>query len=135
VEKRQKGFTLIELMIVMVIIMILAALAIPRFMRATARFKQEEAKQTLKQIYVMERAHFQEWDEYVCNGQTASANQSFPEIGIDISKDAKYQYKIKADSNHFTATATTNLDDDATIDTWTIDQTGTLQCTSNDAKY
>ena len=65
-----KGFTLIELMIVVVIIGILAALAIPRFMRSTTKAKQSEAKQILKQIYTMQRAYRQYYDTYACNGQT-----------------------------------------------------------------
>ncbi len=66
----RKGFTLIELMIVVVIIGILAALAIPRFMQATTKSKQSEAKQILKQIYTMQRAYRQMYDTYACNGKT-----------------------------------------------------------------
>ncbi len=69
-HRDSRGFTLIELMIVVVIIGILAALAIPRFMRTTAKAKQSEAKGILKQIYTMQRAYRQYYDVYACNGQT-----------------------------------------------------------------
>lgn len=69
-HRDSKGFTLIELMIVVVIIGILAAMAIPRFMRATTKAKQSEAKQVLKQIYTMQRAYRQQYDTYGCNGKT-----------------------------------------------------------------
>lgn len=68
--RESQGFTLIELMIVVVIIGILAAIAIPRFMTASTKSKQAEAKQILKQIYVMQRAYHQEYDTYACNGKT-----------------------------------------------------------------
>ncbi len=67
---KSTGFTLIELMIVGVIIGVLASLAIPRFMKATTKSKQTEAKMILKQIYVMQRAFKMENDYYCCNGQT-----------------------------------------------------------------
>jgi prepilin-type N-terminal cleavage/methylation domain-containing protein len=69
-HRDSKGFTLIELMIVVVIIAILAALAIPRFMKATSKSKQSEAKLILKQIYTMQRAYRQLYDTYACNGRT-----------------------------------------------------------------
>jgi prepilin-type N-terminal cleavage/methylation domain-containing protein len=69
-HRDSKGFTLIELMIVVVIIGILEALAIPRFMRATTKAKQSEAKQILKQLYTMLRSYRQMYDTYACIGQT-----------------------------------------------------------------
>lgn len=133
-HRSQKGFTLIELMIVVVIIGILAALAIPRFMRATTKSKQSEAKQILKQIYVMQRAYRQENDTYTANAASASAGGSFATLGVDVMSSARYLYEITADSTSFTATAKANLDDDGTVDEWEIDETGQLSCTTNDAE-
>ncbi len=138
-HKSQKGFTLIELMIVVVIIGILAALAIPRFMRATTKSKQSEAKQILKQIYVMEQAYRQEYDTYWGNGisafgSTAAGQVALGRIGVDIGSTARYTYVLAVpDVNHFTATATSGiLDDDATLDVWTMNEQGLLLCTTDD---
>ena len=130
----RKGFTLIELMIVVVIIGILAALAIPRFMKATAKAKQSEAKQLLKQIYTMEHAYRQANNTYGDNGLTSvpGAAFTFPQIGVEIQSSALYAYNIVAAANTFTATATGNIDDDATIDTWTITDAGVLANTIDD---
>ncbi len=49
--KGQKGFTLIELMIVVAIIGILAAIAIPNFVAYQAKSKQSEAKVSLGSIF------------------------------------------------------------------------------------
>jgi len=59
-NKAQKGFTLIELMIVVAIIGILSAVAIPAFMKYIAKSKTTEAKQFVKKIYDGARAYYME---------------------------------------------------------------------------
>ncbi|MFH1303944.1 MAG: prepilin-type N-terminal cleavage/methylation domain-containing protein [Planctomycetota bacterium] len=127
-HNRQKGFTLIELMIVVVIIGILAALAIPRFMQATVKSKQSEVKGILKQIYTMERTYRQQNGVYLA----CANNAAFNAIGVEIPVSALYGYSVALAGTGFTATGTVNLDDDAAMDTWTINDAGTLACTSDD---
>jgi type IV pilus assembly protein PilE len=139
-RKHEKAFTLIELMIVVVIIGVLAAMAIPRFMRTTTKSKQTEAKLILKQIYTMERAYRQERDAYYPgDGSTVVAQPGaiIVPLGVEIAPAVYYSYSITGNGTSFTATAgskaATGLDDDPTLDVWTIDQTGNLTVTTDDA--
>jgi prepilin-type N-terminal cleavage/methylation domain-containing protein len=136
-HNRQRGFTLIELMIVVVIIGILAALAIPRFMAATTKSKQSEAKGILKQIYTMENTYRQQNSSYWGQGTVANAaaQTAFATIGVEIMASARYTYtSTTANATNLLVTATcSDLDDDATVDTWTMNEGGVLVCTSDDA--
>lgn len=64
VMKDSKGFSLIELMIVVAIIGVLAAIAVPNFQKYQAKSRQSEAKSLLTAIYTSNKAWFSEWALY-----------------------------------------------------------------------
>ena len=63
--KKSEGFTLIELMIVVAIIGILAAIAIPNFIRFQLRSKAGEAKLNLVAIRSAEGSYFAEYGSFI----------------------------------------------------------------------
>jgi type IV pilus assembly protein PilA len=147
-KKGKKGFTLIELMIVVAIIGILAAIAIPNFLRFQAKSKQSEAKTNLGGIFTAETSYFAEnnafahlsdvsWAptgttryRYTSGGTTDLGN-----LGISIVA-AAWNGTTPAVANttpaRFTAGAQGNIDTDATQDAWTINDARVLDPRNDD---
>lgn len=83
----QKGFSLVELMIVVAIIGILATVAIPNYQRFQSRAKTSEAKANLSGVYAAEKAYFAEYSIY---------NTRFDAIGFTPEGNLNYRVGFAA---------------------------------------
>ena len=123
--KNQKGFTLIELMIVVAIIGILAAIAIPNFMTFRLKAKTSEAKSNLGSIRTCEEAYKAETDVYYPVGRYpaavavtsqvwTTADTAFSAIGFAPSGRVYYNYLVdNITATGFIAHAYADLDGDS----------------------
>ncbi len=65
ISSQQAGFTLIELLIVVAIIAILAAIAVPNFLEAQTRSKVSAAKNNMRTVSTGLEAYFVDYNHYV----------------------------------------------------------------------
>jgi len=102
----RKGFTLIELMVVVAIIAILAAIAIPQYRNYQFKSKTTEAKVNLGAIKTAEEAYRAENDVYRTASATPSGDPTaqkrdwpstsdFDEIGFRPAGKVYYQYGVQ----------------------------------------
>jgi len=139
----QQGFTLIELMIVVAIIGLLAAIAIPSYLAYQAKSRRSEAKANLGSINKSEMAFKAENNRF----------SAFSEIGWEIiGASQRFTYRTMATDNagnpgavevrapssgpsnenslypaassitSYTATATGNIDNDGGLDEWHVNE-------------
>jgi len=138
IKRALAGFTLVELMIVVVILGILAAVAIPAFTRYVKRSKTSEASGNIAKIYQGEVTYYQSVGDRAqpptfvaatANPGTPSASK-FPAnvaawtaaewaaIGFSLDSAHYYQYSTTASADSFSASAVGNLDGDGAYSTF-----------------
>jgi type IV pilus assembly protein PilA len=149
--KKKEGFTLIELMIVVAIIGILAAIAIPNFLKFQLRSKAGEGKLNLSGIRTAQESYFaetgtfmawasnpnpagtlfsqkQQWGVVCAVPPVPGVDPGFCFIGWEPEGDVYYNYQVNTNaalplpSNQFWAAGESDIDGDATINSWGINK-------------
>ena len=131
-NSRGAGFSLTELMVVLVIIGVLVLLAMPRLMPLVTKAKTTEAKVMLKQVHMLQQSYKMEYDRF----GTAPTDIGF-EQSLLVSQGGQARYVIEitaADEKSFAAKATSvvDFDNDGQLNVWTVDQTGAIKETVPD---
>lgn len=135
--RSRKGFTLVELMIVVAIIGILAAIAIPNFLNFRLKAKSSEAKSNLGAIRSTEVAYYAEWSMWVGNqtytptgDRTGNGNKviwddtsRFSILGFAPEGKVFFDYNLEGTdwpTGGFTGNAQGDLDGNSALSTYVI---------------
>ena len=140
-KEREGGFTLIELMIVVAIIGILSAIAIPNFIRFQLRSRAGEGKLNIAGMRTAQEAYFAEFQIYLpiavtpaaamavnnvkvdwaaCPTPVTAADPGFCRVGWEPDGPTYYNYEVvvPATGDGFYAAGESDIDNDTVFNYW-----------------
>lgn len=124
----RKGFSLIELMVVVAILSLAAAILVPYFLKDRMKKKQGECRQNLNSLLLAEKSYFSRNNAFTMDPQ---------QLVWKPEGKGHYQYRFLPNpppKNGFLFECFGNIDRDAILDRAHIDETGQITQVVDDLK-
>jgi prepilin-type N-terminal cleavage/methylation domain-containing protein len=102
--KKAKGFTLVELVIVIIIVGVLSILSFPIYQNQARRAVVSEGKSLLNSIHTAQKIYYAEYGTFYSAGDVADGYNSVLDVDARANKYFP-SYSITAGTDTFTATA------------------------------
>lgn len=149
IQNCRRGFSLLELMIVIAIIAFLSMIALPNLMHFLAKSKRTEAYTVLRSLYIAQKTYWLDHNKYTTNLSGANSlnwksegilhyTYGFPGtegtnyVTGSLKTPSSALQAAQASDKGFTIAAAGDIDGDGKPDVITIDQDGTIKIIEDD---
>ncbi len=126
VMKSERGFSLIELLVVVGILMIISAIAIPGLRKARNNANSGSAIQSLRTLTTAEHLYERRFHQYATLAQLVPEGTIDTHLGTGLKSGYSFTLTLSAGNQNFSCTATP-LDDPPNMPHYFVDQTGVIR--------
>ncbi len=126
-KKHEKGFSIIELLVVVSVLIVLLTAAVPGLLRARKTANQSSAVQSLRTIYTAQHLYFMRSGVYAALADLAPEGTLDAHLSSGSKSGYSFVLTLSPDQKTWSCVATSE-EDPTQLQSYFIDNTGVIRC-------